>query len=74
MKGEGCARLIGTVLLNAEDQRQPLGWDHVSKRVIERLSITVDRVNWFSIYHVHHRVAGHFRARRVFARRCRTHP
>jgi len=60
MAGEGRARLIGTVRRDAEDHRQPLGWDHVSKRVIERMSIKVDRVNWFSIYHVHHRVAGHF--------------
>jgi 2-polyprenyl-6-methoxyphenol hydroxylase-like FAD-dependent oxidoreductase len=66
MAGEGCARLIGTVRHDAEDHRQPPGWDHVSKRVIERMSITVDRVNWFSIYHVHHRVAGHFTAGRVF--------
>ncbi len=66
MEGEGRARLIGTVRRDTEDQRQPLGWDHVSKRVIERMSIKVDRVNWFSIYHVHHRVAGLFRASRVF--------
>jgi 2-polyprenyl-6-methoxyphenol hydroxylase-like FAD-dependent oxidoreductase len=66
MAGEGCARLIGTVRRDAEDPRQPLGWDHVSKRVIERMSIKVDQVNWFSIYHVHHRVAGHFGAGRVF--------
>jgi 2-polyprenyl-6-methoxyphenol hydroxylase-like FAD-dependent oxidoreductase len=66
MKGERCARLIGTVRRDAEDQRQPLDWDHVSKRVIERMSIKVDRVNWFSVYHVHHRVAGHFTAGRVF--------
>ena len=66
MKGEGRARLIGTVRHDAEDQREPLGWDDVSKRVIERMSIKVDRVNWFSIYRVHHRVVGHFRAGRVF--------
>ena len=66
MAGEGRARLIGTVRRDAEDQRQPLGWDHVSKRVIERMGIKVDEVNWFSIYHVHHRVTGHFRADRVF--------
>jgi 2-polyprenyl-6-methoxyphenol hydroxylase-like FAD-dependent oxidoreductase len=66
MAGEGCARLIGTVRRDAEDQHQPPGWDHVSKRVIERMSIKVDQVNWFSIYHVHHRVAGHFRGGRVF--------
>jgi hypothetical protein len=66
MKGEGRARLIGTVRHDADDQRAPLGWDDVSKRVIERMSIKVDRVNWFSIYRVHHRVVGHFRAGRVF--------
>src|SRR6202022_2190264 len=35
-------------------------------RVIERLGIDVTRVNWFSTYHVHHRVAAQFRAGRTF--------
>ena len=33
----------------------------MSKRVIEWMSIDVERVNWFSTYRVHHRVADHFR-------------
>jgi 2-polyprenyl-6-methoxyphenol hydroxylase-like FAD-dependent oxidoreductase len=65
MKG-GRARLIGTVRQEAENQHEPLGWDAVSKRVIDRMSIKVERVNWFSTYHVHHRVAAHFRGGRAF--------
>jgi hypothetical protein len=66
MKGEGRARLIGTVRQEAENRHEPLGWDAVSKSVIERMSIKVERVNWFSTYHVHHRVAAHFRGGRAF--------
>ena len=38
----------------------------MSKRVIEWLRIDVERVNWFSTYRVHHRVADHFRKGRAF--------
>ena len=34
--------------------------------MIERLGIAVERVNWFSTYRVHHRVADHFRQGRAF--------
>ena len=30
------------------------------------MHIDVDEVNWFSTYHVHHRVAAHFRQGRAF--------
>ena len=33
---------------------------------MRRLGITVERVNWFSTYHVHHRVAEAFRKGRAF--------
>ncbi len=64
MKGDGTARLIGTVEEGPEGQ--PLEWKDVSRNIIERLGIDVRRVNWFSTYHVHHRVAAHFRAGRAF--------
>jgi hypothetical protein len=38
----------------------------VSTRVIEWMRIDVQRVNWFSTYHVHHRVADQFRKGRAF--------
>ena len=61
LKGKGRARLIGTVREEAENQHEDLSWDDVSKRVIEWMHIDVERVNWFSTYRVHHRVADHFR-------------
>jgi len=61
LKGEGRARLVGTVREEAERQHENLSWNDVSKRVIEWIRIDVERVNWFSTYRVHHRVADHFR-------------
>ncbi len=66
LKGEGRARLVGTVRDEAEHQNENLSWDDVSKRVIEWMRIDVERVNWFSTYRVHHRVADHFRKGRAF--------
>jgi 2-polyprenyl-6-methoxyphenol hydroxylase-like FAD-dependent oxidoreductase len=66
MKGDGRARLIGTVREEPGRQRENLSWDDVSKRVIEWIRIDVERVNWFSTYRVHHRVADHFRKGRAF--------
>jgi FAD binding domain len=66
LKNDGRARLIGTVRTDAERQRDDLTWDDVSRRVIEWLRIDVQRVNWFSTYRVHHRVADRFRESRAF--------
>jgi 2-polyprenyl-6-methoxyphenol hydroxylase-like FAD-dependent oxidoreductase len=69
LKGEGRARLVGTVRDNTEHQHEQLSWlswDNVSKRVIEWMRIDVQRVHWFSTYRVHHRVADHFRKGRSF--------
>ncbi|HVE82671.1 MAG TPA: FAD-dependent monooxygenase [Myxococcales bacterium] len=65
MKGKGSARLIGTVRRESEGQRE-LTWEDVSPSVLKRLSLTVERVNWFSTYRVHHRVVDRFRSGRVF--------
>lgn len=66
LKGQGRARLIGIVREEAEHQHDNLSWNDVSQRVIEWLRIDVTRVNWFSIYRVHHRVADRFRQGRAF--------
>lgn len=66
LKGEGKARLIGTVRKEAEHQQEDLSWKDVSRRVLEWIGIDVERVNWFSTYRVHHRVAAHFRQGRAF--------
>ena len=66
MKGEGHARLIGTVQEGAVHQPDDLSWKDVSRGVIAWMRIDVARVNWFSTYRVHHRVADRFRKGRAF--------
>ena len=66
LPGEGNARLIGTIRTQSERERRELGWDDVSRHILERLRLDVERVNWFSTYHVHHRVTEHFRSGRAF--------
>ena len=66
LKQEGRARLIGTVRADVEGQHDNLSWNDVSRRVIEWMRIDVERVNWFSTYRVHHRVADRFRRGRAF--------
>ena len=66
LEKEGRARLIGTIRPEAEKEGENLGWNDVSKGLLQRLRVDVRRVNWFSTYHVHHRVAARFRHGRVF--------
>ncbi|HEY7056381.1 MAG TPA: FAD-dependent monooxygenase [Vicinamibacterales bacterium] len=66
LKADGRARLIGTVRESATQSHDDLTWNDVSKRVIEWIRIDVRRVNWFSTYRVHHRVADQFRKGRAF--------
>src|SRR5260370_41840767 len=60
------ARLIGTVRQSSVETHRELAWDDVSKNIVERMRISVERVNWFSTYHVHHRVASAFSEGRAF--------
>jgi 2-polyprenyl-6-methoxyphenol hydroxylase-like FAD-dependent oxidoreductase len=66
LKDDGHARLIGTIRAEGEQQHENLSWNDVSTRVIEWMRIDVRRVNWFSTYRVHHRVADRFRTGRAF--------
>jgi len=66
MPGEGHARLIGTIKQSAVNAGRPLAWSDVSPTILQRLGIEIARINWFSTYHVHHRVTARFRAGRVF--------
>jgi 2-polyprenyl-6-methoxyphenol hydroxylase-like FAD-dependent oxidoreductase len=66
LDGKGRARLVGTVKSEAEHEHNDLSWDDVGKQVLEWIRIDVKRVNWFSTYRVHHRVANHFAHGRAF--------
>ena len=66
LKGAGRARLIGTVRGDRAAHPESLRFDDVSARAIEQMQVKIRTVNWFSTYHVHHRVADRFRQGRIF--------
>jgi 2-polyprenyl-6-methoxyphenol hydroxylase-like FAD-dependent oxidoreductase len=65
LAGPGSARLIGAVKPEALGNHDPT-WEDVGGHALDRLGLHVEQVNWFSTYHVHHRVASRFRVGRVF--------
>jgi len=66
LAGEGRARVIGTVRGERAERVDSLTFADVSDRAIRNLKLEVRRVNWFSTYRVHHRVANSFRGGRAF--------
>jgi 2-polyprenyl-6-methoxyphenol hydroxylase-like FAD-dependent oxidoreductase len=66
LKGPGRARLIGTVRDERAERADTLTFDDVSSHAIDHLKVKIEKVNWFSTYHVHHRVADHFAKGRAF--------
>lgn len=66
LAGAGRARLVGTVKDERADRADTLRFEDVSGRAIQNLKLQVKKVNWFSTYHVHHRVAAHFGKGRAF--------
>ena len=66
LKREGHIRIVGAVRAEAAHRSGSLSWSDVSTEIIDRLRLRVGRVNWFSTYHVHHRVAERFRRGHAF--------
>jgi 2-polyprenyl-6-methoxyphenol hydroxylase-like FAD-dependent oxidoreductase len=66
LKGKGRLRLVGTVREPPDGEHGGLTFNDVRGRAIEDLKLNVTKVNWFSTYQVHHRVASRFREGRTF--------
>ncbi len=66
LKPKGRLRLVGVVRGYAPGGDQKLTFDDVSGRAVEHIGLEVTKVNWFSSYRVHHRVANTFRSGRAF--------
>jgi 2-polyprenyl-6-methoxyphenol hydroxylase-like FAD-dependent oxidoreductase len=65
VRTSGMQRLIGIAppdLLGRTDLR----FEEVGPQLAQMFDVTVRRVNWFSVYHVHHRVAERFHVGRCF--------
>ncbi len=63
---KGRIRLIGSIRPGDGQNLDKLTFDDISDRATGQLRVHVDRVNWFSTYHVSHRVTDHFRRGRAF--------
>lgn len=59
-------RLIGIVRDERAQHPESLTFEDVGQEAINALNITIEQVNWFSTYRVHHRITDHFRKGRVF--------
>jgi 2-polyprenyl-6-methoxyphenol hydroxylase-like FAD-dependent oxidoreductase len=66
MKGTGRVRLVGSVCEQPGNGDRELTFDDVSSRAIDHLKLEIAKVNWFSTYRVHHRVAHSFRTGRAY--------
>lgn len=65
LKGNGRLRLIGP-LAAEQGKEHEVTFGDVSPRAVKHLELDVTRVNWFSTYRVHHRVASRFSVGRAF--------
>jgi hypothetical protein len=65
VRASGMQRLIGLVPPELSN-RESLSFEDIRNQVEPLLDIKVTEVNWFSIYRVHHRIAGKFRVGRAF--------
>lgn len=61
----GQCRLIGHVREDRADL-ETLAFEDVSQEAIASMGVKINKVNWFSTYRVHHRVAGNYRKGRAF--------
>lgn len=65
IRTSGMHRLIGTVP-TALETRDPLTFEDIRPYLEQQIDVRVQKVNWFSRYQAHHRVANSFRKGRVF--------
>ena len=65
IRSSGMVRLIGIVPRAVEDRKE-LTFEDIRDHLQQMFDLRIEKVNWFSTYHVHHRVADHFRVGRAF--------
>jgi len=65
IRSTGMHRLIGVVPDELAD-RADLTFEEIRPFVAKLVGLEVSKVNWFAAYHVHHRVADHFRRGHAF--------
>lgn len=66
LRGDKRVRLIGRVREATANDPRTVTFADVNTRALDRMHLVVSKVNWFSTYKVHHRVANSFRSGRAF--------
>jgi 2-polyprenyl-6-methoxyphenol hydroxylase-like FAD-dependent oxidoreductase len=65
VRSTGNSRLIGIVPPEIE-KKENIEFKDVEAAVIRNTNLSINKVNWFSTYHSHHRVAKSFRDNKIF--------
>ncbi len=65
IRSTGMNRLIGIVPPEIKN-RETATFEEIRPYLEGQIAVDVQKVNWFSLYHVHHRVADHFKKGRAF--------
>ncbi len=66
VRHRGSLRLIGIVPEELTSRGDDLTFEEIRPYAERLIGLQVEELNWFSLYHVHHRVAEHFRKGRCF--------
>ena len=59
-------RVVGSVTAGAAQRGDDITFADIDTRLVDGLGLAISKVNWFSSYRVHHRVASKFRVGRAF--------
>ncbi|OTG65410.1 FAD-dependent monooxygenase [Acinetobacter silvestris] len=62
----GQARLIGIIREDQVESLQNISFNDIHHTAIQDLGLSIEKVNWFSTYRVHHRIVSDYRIGRVF--------
>jgi 2-polyprenyl-6-methoxyphenol hydroxylase-like FAD-dependent oxidoreductase len=65
IRSSGSIRLIG-IVPKQKEHKADIEFSDIEPSVVSNTQIAVSKVNWFSTYRSHHRVAEHFKIGRVF--------
>ena len=65
VRSSGSLRLIG-IVPHDKETKEKITFDDVIPSIVHNTLLKIKTLNWFSTYHVHHRVAEHFQKDRVF--------
>lgn len=66
LKGKNRGRLIGILTTENDTKKNELKWEDVKHEAINNLGLKLSKLNWFSTYKVHHRLASEFSRGRIF--------